>query len=53
MIDTLRTLGLTDWSSFAWGALVMFVLICVVVGLWTWGSANAPAAEDYEEEHWA
>lgn len=49
----LRTIGLTDWSSFFWGAGVMFIAIGVTIGLWNWGSANAPTLKEYEEEHWA
>ena len=53
MIDTLHYLGLTDWSSFFWGAGAMFVLVCLTIGLWSWGSVNAPTAGEYDKEHWA
>ena len=51
MIDILHTLGLTDWSSFCWGAGAMFILVCVTIGLWSWGNANAPTMREYEEDH--
>lgn len=49
MIDTLRVLGLTDWTSFLWGAWVMFVVMVIVLGLFTWGCNNAPTLEEYDD----
>jgi len=48
----LESIGLTDWSRFCWGAGAMFVLACVIIGLWSWGSANAPTLKEYDEAHW-
>ena len=47
MRAVLDTIGLTDISSFVWGAVAMLILICVILPV----IVNAPLIEEREEEH--
>lgn len=42
-------IGLTDWSSFLWGAGAMFVFFCLAAAMFVPWMCNAPSAEEYEE----
>lgn len=53
MIDTLHTLGLTDWSSFAWGFGAMFLLVALFCGFILPTIVNAPTDKELDEEYLA
>ena len=48
-LDTLYAVGLTDWTSFCWGAGAMFVAVIIVLGLFTWDCKNAPTMEEPDD----
>ncbi len=51
MSHLLKDIGLTDWTSFAWGAGAMFTLIVIVIGIIAWTCHGAPTIDEYEAQY--